>query len=152
MLLELAHLVMEVPKPSPPPPPPQSANWKTRTTSNSVWVQRPIDQGSWWCNSWFRGKVLRHKSQSLKASKPLLCPRVGKREGIFPLLPFCSVWAVQRLAHAHATFWSPSICYDVMGLDTMILVFKSFMANRWGKSDRLYFLGLQNHCGPWLQP
>ena len=30
-----------------------------------------------------------------------------------------------------------------------------FMANRWGKSrnrDRLYFLGLQNHCGQWLQP
>ena len=29
------------------------------------------------------------------------------------------------------------------------------MANRWGKngnSDRLYFLGLQNHCGWWLQP
>ena len=21
-----------------------------------------------------------------------------------------------------------------------------FMANRWGNSDRLYFLGLQNHC------
>ena len=30
-----------------------------------------------------------------------------------------------------------------------------FMANRWGKnenSDRLYFLGLQNHCRWWLQP
>ena len=29
-----------------------------------------------------------------------------------------------------------------------------FMANRWGKngnSDRFYFLGLQNHCGRWLQ-
>ena len=29
------------------------------------------------------------------------------------------------------------------------------MANRWwknGNSDRLYFLGLQNHCGRWLQP
>ena len=29
------------------------------------------------------------------------------------------------------------------------------MANRWGKSinsDRSYFLGLQNHCGWWLQP
>ena len=28
--------------------------------------------------------------------------------------------------------------------------FHYFMANRWGKdgnSDRLYFLGLQNHCG-----
>ena len=22
-----------------------------------------------------------------------------------------------------------------------------FMANRWGNRDRLYFLGLQNHCG-----
>ena len=22
----------------------------------------------------------------------------------------------------------------------------NFMANRWGNSDRLYFLGLQNHC------
>ena len=29
------------------------------------------------------------------------------------------------------------------------------MANRWGNnvnSDRLYFLGLQNHCSVWLQP
>ena len=23
---------------------------------------------------------------------------------------------------------------------------------RWGNSDRLYFLGLQNHCRWWLQP
>ena len=30
-----------------------------------------------------------------------------------------------------------------------------FIANRWGNngnSDRLYFLGVQNHCGWWLQP
>ena len=30
-----------------------------------------------------------------------------------------------------------------------------FMANRWrnnGNGDRLYFLGLQNHCRWWLQP
>ena len=27
-----------------------------------------------------------------------------------------------------------------------------FMANRWGNSVRLYFLGLQNHCRWWLQP
>ena len=30
-----------------------------------------------------------------------------------------------------------------------------FMANRWGtngNSERLYILGLQNHCGHWLQP
>ena len=26
-----------------------------------------------------------------------------------------------------------------------------FMANRWGNSDRLYFIGLQNHCRLWLQ-
>ena len=26
------------------------------------------------------------------------------------------------------------------------------MANRWGNSDRLYFLGLQNYCRWWLQP
>ena len=24
-----------------------------------------------------------------------------------------------------------------------------FMASRWGNSDRLYFLGLQNHCKWW---
>ena len=31
---------------------------------------------------------------------------------------------------------------------TKIMAFWShhFMANRWGNSDRLYFLGLQNHC------
>ena len=27
-----------------------------------------------------------------------------------------------------------------------------FMANRWGNNERLYFLGLQNHCRWWLQP
>ena len=30
-----------------------------------------------------------------------------------------------------------------------------FMGNRWGNSgnsDRLYFVGLQNHCRWWLQP
>ena len=30
-----------------------------------------------------------------------------------------------------------------------------FMANRWGNSgnsDRLYFPGLQNHCGQWVWP
>ena len=30
-----------------------------------------------------------------------------------------------------------------------------FIANRWGSSGnsgRFYFLGLQNHCGQWLQP
>ena len=27
-----------------------------------------------------------------------------------------------------------------------------FMANRWGKNERLYFFGLQNHCRWWLQP
>ena len=26
-----------------------------------------------------------------------------------------------------------------------------YMANRWGNNDRLYFLGLQNHCRWWLQ-
>ena len=33
--------------------------------------------------------------------------------------------------------------------------FHHFMANRWrnnGNSDRLYFLGLRNHCRWWLQP
>ena len=40
---------------------------------------------------------------------------------------------------------------------TEIIASKSyhFMANRWGNngnSDRLYFLGLQNHCRWWLQP
>ena len=29
---------------------------------------------------------------------------------------------------------------------------RHFMANRWGNSVRLYFLGLQNHCRWWLQP
>ena len=31
----------------------------------------------------------------------------------------------------------------------------NFTANRWGNngnSDRLYFLGLQNHCKWWMQP
>ena len=40
---------------------------------------------------------------------------------------------------------------------TKIMAFWShhFMANRWennGNSDRIYFLGLQNHCRWWLQP
>ena len=37
---------------------------------------------------------------------------------------------------------------------TKIMESHHFMANRWGKngnSDKLYFLGLQNHCRWWLQ-
>ena len=36
-----------------------------------------------------------------------------------------------------------------------VIQFHHFMANRWrnnGNNDRLYFLGLQNHCRWWLQP
>ena len=33
---------------------------------------------------------------------------------------------------------------------TKIMASGPIMANRWGNSDRLYFLGLQNHCG-WAQ-
>ena len=36
---------------------------------------------------------------------------------------------------------------------TKIMASHHFMANRWGNngiSDRLYFLGLQNHCRQWL--
>ena len=29
---------------------------------------------------------------------------------------------------------------------TKIMASSSIMANRWGNNDRLYFLGLQNHC------
>ena len=41
------------------------------------------------------------------------------------------------------------------GLQPFWYQFHHFMANRWGKngnSDRLHFLGLQNHCGQWLKP
>ena len=27
-----------------------------------------------------------------------------------------------------------------------------FLAKRWGNNDKLYFPGLQNHCGPRVQP
>ena len=33
-----------------------------------------------------------------------------------------------------------------------IIRFHHFMANRWENNERLYFLGLQNHCRWWLQP
>ena len=39
---------------------------------------------------------------------------------------------------------------------TKIMAYSTtFMANRWGNNgngDKLYFLGLQNHCRWWLQP
>ena len=38
---------------------------------------------------------------------------------------------------------------------TKIMASHCFMANRWGNNgngERLYFLGLQNHCRWWLQP
>ena len=60
-------------------------------------------------------------------------------------------------------FFSPMLYNPSGSLDKKMYLFDKksygmlilFMANRWGKSgnsDRLYFLGLQNHYGPWLQP
>ena len=37
-------------------------------------------------------------------------------------------------------------------LDYQSIQSHHFMANRWGNSDRFYFLGLQNHCRWWMQP
>ena len=42
-----------------------------------------------------------------------------------------------------------------LNIHKMKIMAHHFMANRWGNngnSDRLYFLGLQNHWSWWLQP
>ena len=49
----------------------------------------------------------------------------------------------------------PLIHYGLFFLLRYIIWSHHLMGNRWGnngKSDRLYFLGLQNHCSQWLQP
>ena len=54
-----------------------------------------------------------------------------------------SIWKVKRLAFQHSKNEDNGIRSH------------HFMANRWGNNenrDRLYFLGLQNHCRWWLQP
>ena len=70
-------------------------------------------------------------------------PRVGDRQGG---LACCSPWS-QRVGHDWAT--------EVNWTEDHGIQSYHFMAIRWGKSgnsDRLYFLGLQNHCWLWLQP
>ena len=50
--------------------------------------------------------------------------------------------------------WKAGIKLNIRKLKSWHLV-PSLHANRWGNnvnSDRLYFLGLQNHCRLWLQP
>ena len=43
-------------------------------------------------------------------------------------------------------------CIQISQEAGKVVWFHHFTANRWGNSDWLYFLGLQNHCRWWLQP
>ena len=68
----------------------------------------------------------------------------------------CSAFFMVQLSHPHMTAGKPLLWLD--GLWWINKYFQSifrshhFMANRWGNNERLYFLGLQNHCRWWLQP
>ena len=45
--------------------------------------------------------------------------------------------------------------FNIQKTKMMASVSHHFFANRWGNSgnsESFYFLGLQNHCGWWLQP
>ena len=58
-------------------------------------------------------------------------------------LACCDSWGPKESDTTEQLIWSDDIWSHC------------FMANRWGNNgnrDRLYFLGLQNHCRWWLQP
>ena len=65
------------------------------------------------------------------------------------LCDVCMFWGGTKDTHRKKLTWQRGFEPDHGFLS------QHFMANRWGnkgKSDRVYFLGLQNHCRWWLQP
>ena len=67
-----------------------------------------------------------------------------------PILPSIRVFSNESTIHMRwPKYWSFSFNISPSNLS------HHFTANRWGNngnSERLYFLGLQNHCRWWLQP
>ena len=66
-------------------------------------------------------------------------------------------WVTWKLTQpVRGKAWTPIPTYHIPSSSPVTLIWSHhFMANRWGNngnSDRLYFLGLQNHCRWWLQP
>lgn len=61
---------------------------------NSVWVQRPGTQGSWWCKSQSEGRRRWDETPS-SSSKP------GKKGQIPPFSAFCSIYTLNGLDGAH---------------------------------------------------
>ena len=71
--------------------------------------------------------------------------------------PLCRKWRITKepLDEGERRHWKSWLKLNIQKTKIMAFSLVTFMANRWGNNgngERLYFLGLQNHCRWWLQP
>ena len=81
----------------------------------------------------------------LSLSKPHFPPSVHRNDGNIFLTKFLEVLTI---VYQHVLCTQENAIH-LLGSRTVVRV-RNFKPNRWGNnenSDRLYFLGLQNHCG-----
>ena len=88
----------------------------------------------------------------------VLFPSLGDfpHPGIQPRSPYCRhIWAIREAWGWKRTEWKSWLTTQHSENWDHDILSHHFMTDRWGRlgnSDRFYFLGLQNHCGWWLQP
>ena len=96
-------------------------------------------------DSFSMSRLFASSGQSIGASASVLPMNI---QGWFPL-------GLTRLIEAVSRSWPPPKEGSKWRQNSHGIQFHHFMANRWennGNSERLYFLGLQSHCGQWLPP
>ena len=120
------------------------------------WVAITFSRGSFWprdrtqvsCNA---GRVT-WEGQMMALQRHKIFESEVKVKLLSCVWLFATPWTIARQAppsmgFSRQEYWS--------GVPSPSPRSHRFMANRWGNNrnrDRLYFLGLQNHCGQWLQP
>ena len=109
-----------------------------------------------------------HRRQPTRLPRPWDSPGKNTGVGCHFLLQCMKVKSESEVAQLCPTLSNPMDCslpgssfhciFQARVLEWSAIAFSNpvpyFMANRWGsngKSHRLYFLGLKNHCGQWLQ-
>ena len=70
----------------------------------------------------------------------------------WPFLKSSSWWLVNSMFLTRTSCKWLLWCSSRVGGFSQCASPNTFMANRWGNNDRLYFWGLQNRCRWWLQP
>ena len=91
--------------------------------------------------------------QDWKRSVFIPIPKGGQR--VFKLLHYCTHFTCKQSNAQNSLSQASTVCKPRTKNEDNGTWSHHFMANRWGNNanrNRLYFLGLQNHCRWWLQP